>query len=144
MKTILLFREYLDVIDGRYDRGEWVVKIDALEIFSPYITPVHKHVYDNVLLGDVLEHDISGYDLLMMGDVVEHLPKEKAVNIIKMASQKSDVIITTPNGFYRQGAYKDNVHETHKCFFSKEELELLGAEVKIIGIILLGVIKCKE
>jgi hypothetical protein len=39
-----LLREYLEVCQGRYQKSEWCIKIDGIEIFEPYIQIGRAHV----------------------------------------------------------------------------------------------------
>lgn len=140
----LLFREYLEVSEGRYAKKDWTVKIDALEIFPNYLTPVHKYVYDNVIIGDALKADYSPYDVVFFGDIIEHLEKEDALDLISRVSKTSQVLISTPNGFYKQGEHFGNKYEIHKCGFCAEDFERFNAKILNVGIMLLVVIKCQK
>src|SRR5687767_4514446 len=41
----LLAREYLDVWNERLDKKDWKARIEGVEVFPQYLTPVHHHVY---------------------------------------------------------------------------------------------------
>ena len=139
----LLFREALEVSKGRYFKGDWVVRIDALEVFKSYITPVHKFVYDNLFIGDVVNFEFVDYDLIFFGDVLEHLDKEVALQVVDRASRGHNVLIVTPNGFYEQGAWFGNEHEVHKCGFSSSDFERFNGSVLKFGIMMVVFIKCR-
>jgi len=43
-----LAREYLDIWEGRYSPEQWRTTIDCIEVYSAYITPVHRHIYNTI------------------------------------------------------------------------------------------------
>src|SRR6266545_5686189 len=52
-----LFREYTDINEaendpGRYQRKKWRVRIDGIEGYAPYLTPMHRYLYNNIHVGD--------------------------------------------------------------------------------------------
>ena len=52
-----LFREYTDIVAAeheprRYEREHWQVRIDGLEGHAPYITPMHRYLYNEIHLGE--------------------------------------------------------------------------------------------
>lgn len=52
----LLCREYLDIWNKwTYSKDKWDIRIDAIEAFANYITPVHKYIYNNIYIGDAKE-----------------------------------------------------------------------------------------
>jgi len=118
----LLCRELLDIACLRWDRGAWKVRIDGIEIFENYITPVHHYVYDEIYIGDAtevvpkLERD---YDLVIMGDVIEHIPKEQGRALIRIIlSRHGALLLSTPRRFVAQDAFFDNVAEHHVSHWS--------------------------
>ena len=48
----ILCREYLELWDGRQKYSDFKRRIDGVEAFSPYITPLHNYVYDNLYVED--------------------------------------------------------------------------------------------
>ena len=75
-----LFREYTDIVAAeheprRYEREHWQVRIDGLEGHAPYITPMHRYLYNEIHLGDMREviHRLGRYDVIFMGDVIAPL-----------------------------------------------------------------------
>lgn len=139
----LLFREYLEVWNKRYDKKDWLFKIDALEAHKPYITPVHKHVYNKVTIGDLRKTNLSGYDLLFFGDVLEHIEKEEAFEVINKYREKSNIIICTPKGFTPQKAYNGNDYEIHRTGFTSEDFKQFKGRSLVIGPMLVVMIKCR-
>lgn len=112
----VLFREYLEVWQGRFHKKDWQHRIDAIEIYHPYLEaarPIYDHVYDRVTLGDVRKPhhvDLSQYELLFFGDVIEHLPKEDGQ---KLLGQAKSYIVVTPLYDSGQEAVFGNEHERH-------------------------------
>ncbi len=47
----VLCREYLELWDGRQNYHERLRRIDSVEIFEKYVTPLHKYVYDHIYIG---------------------------------------------------------------------------------------------
>jgi hypothetical protein len=44
----VLCREYLELWDGRENYHEFKRRIDGVEAYDKYITPIHKFVYNNM------------------------------------------------------------------------------------------------
>jgi len=121
-----LLREYLDVCQNRYNKTEWRTKIDGIEIFAPYITDVHRFLYDNIIIGDVREviSQVDDYDLIIIGDVIEHLPKPDALLLIDQLVKKGkSILINLPLGVWEQGEVFGNPHEEHVSIWNIGELE---------------------
>lgn len=130
-----LSREILDIAYGRYARDDWHVRIDGVEIFPAYLTPVHRHIYNNVIIGDAFEHiQHSGpYDLIIFGDVIEHFRKPDALCLLNHARSKArkGILLHIPLGRqWPQDARGGNVYEEHKSTWTEEELRDAGAYVK--------------
>ena len=132
-----LCREYLEVYGYRYNKKKWIRRIDTVEVYSKYITPMHKYLYDNIYIEDILEYvdKIDGYDLIILSDVLEHFEKEKAVKLLKILCKKSgNILVITPDGFRPQtdsNPYvRDNRYEKHRCGFSEEDFKKFNSEVK--------------
>lgn len=132
----VLFREYMDIQHGRYHPYQWKTKIDALEIYEDYITPIHKYVYDVIRIEDIRDF-VGSYDLIFLGDIIEHLEKKVALKLLKRLRKTSNLIITTPNGYYVQGPFLGNEHEIHKCGFTAEDFKEFNAKVYQKGIMLM-------
>ncbi len=122
----VIFREYLDILPGRYNKDEWLTRIDAIEVHTPYITDLHRYVYDNIYETDIWEFDWpQDYDLVFMGDVIEHFAKSEAIDLLKMLKTKL-VLISTPTGVDKKGScYRGNSHEEHKHIWTLDEFKRL-------------------
>jgi SAM-dependent methyltransferase len=127
----VLCREYLELWDGRQNYNDRIRRIDGIEVFENYITPLHEFVYDHIYVGDVLKVidklDVH-YDLVLLVDVLEHFIKSNGESLLhKLLKENRGVIISTPR---RPTAQKDafgNAYETHKSRWTKRELSGLGS-----------------
>lgn len=99
---------YGHLLRPHYDR------IDALEIFPEYIKMFNlESVYNNVIIGDILNFEISEYDYIIMGDILEHLEVESAMRLInKITDLRKKVLVAVPYN-YEQGEEFGNIYETH-------------------------------
>ncbi len=125
----VLCREYLELWDGR-QKYEFKKRIDCVEVFKEYITPLHKYIYNNVyntnILDLVTELDHK-YDLILMIDVLEHFEKKEGSNLLnRLINNNKGVLISTPR---KPSAQKDafgNVYETHRSRWTENDLRGLG------------------
>src|SRR5215211_2061606 len=114
----VLCREYLELWDGR-EEYKFLRRIDGVEVFENYITPLHKYIYNNMYTENIINLvnnlDYS-YDLVLLIDVLEHFSKEEGIlllnNLLKKNSPQQDVF--------------GNAFEIHKSLWKKEELSTLG------------------
>ena len=120
----VIFREYLDVLKGRYYMHEWKTRIDAVEVYEPYITELHEYVYDNIYISDVrdYEQEMFWYDLVFYGDVIEHFTKEEGLKILDNIRRAKYALISTPDHMTSgPNTYMDNEHEAHKYIWKPED-----------------------
>ena len=131
-----LCREFLELWEGRCFKPEWKVRIDAIEGFEAYLSPVQRHLYDTVHVGnakDVLPR-LGSYDLVILGDVLEHFAREDALAFLAACrdhlTPKGHVLIHIPLGEeWEQGdGPGGNVLERHLSAWTLQELKDLGAE----------------
>src|SRR5947207_12741295 len=52
-----LFREYTDINESendpaRYQRRKWRVRIDGIEGYAAYLTPMHRYLYNHLHIGN--------------------------------------------------------------------------------------------
>jgi len=125
-----LLRELLDIFRGRYAREEWKTCIDGVEVFESYITPMHRYLYDKIMVGDA-EKLVQGmapnsYDVIILGDVLEHFEKEQGKDFLNgcCCVVKKAVIVCIPIGKgYPQGTVLGNVDETHRAVWEFVDFE---------------------
>jgi hypothetical protein len=124
-----LAREFLELWDGREEMGGWTRRIDGIEIFTDYLTPVHEYVYDSVYEGnatDVLPTLDTRYDLTLLIDVLEHFDREPGEALLAEILRKSrNVIISVPRNIGVQGEAFGNPHETHRFQWERRHLKML-------------------
>jgi hypothetical protein len=120
-KYALLLREY---IDGQTASpvetlvpGSRHLRIDGVEAYAPYITPIHTLLYDNIVCGSIVDVCLRAAecDVVMMIDVIEHIPKDSAIETLRVLSQKArkGIVIATPVAHIRQTALHGNAYEEH-------------------------------
>ena len=125
----VLCREYLDLWDGR-QKYEFVRRIDGVEIFENYITPIHEFVYNKMYTGDIKKMidtiDFS-YDLVLLIDVLEHFNKQDGKSLLNLLVAKNNaVLVSTPKNPSPQEDAFGNIYETHRSKWTKEELSNIG------------------
>ena len=109
----------------------WRVRIDGIEAFCDYLTPVHEYCYNNVMLGDALELlptiSDNSYEMVIAIDILEHFTKTDGIlflNQIHRIASKS-VVISTPKKFTEQ-EIEANPYENHRSQWGKNELIASG------------------
>ena len=108
-----LFREYLEIWGGHLD---WTHTIEGIEVFPDYIGAHQLAVYDEIHIGNALDvvPTLGDYDLIFMGDVIEHFTTEDALCLVRECRKHAkNVLMSTPNGFVKQGDSFGNEHERH-------------------------------
>jgi len=122
-----LCREYLELWDGRNIYDDWRHRIDGIEAFEKYITPVHDRIYDNIYTGDalsVLPTLETTYDLVLLIDVIEHFTIEDGLRLLEMCATRSKAcIISTPHDVSSQGDCFDNSYEIHRSQWTWEHFD---------------------
>ena len=126
---------HLFEVDGGHgrqrSRHEWQVRIDGIEGYAGYLTPVHDYAYNRVLIGDALEllptiADDS-YELVIAIDVLEHFDKPDGLRLLahcrRIASRTA--LISTPKDFIHQDV-PANPLENHRSHWSAEDLAAAG------------------
>lgn len=126
----VLCREYLELWDGRGNYSEFLRRIDGVEAFKDYITPLHKFVYNRLYDEDAIniidKIDIA-YDLVLLIDVLEHFNKEQGNSLLsKVIRNNKGAIISTPKKVSDQKEAFNNKYEIHKSQWTKDELSAHG------------------
>lgn len=119
----ILCREYLELWDGRQQYSDFKRRIDGVEAYGPYITPLHRYVYDNLYVQDVQELVDNldyNYDLVLLIDVLEHFSKKDGERLLrKLLSKHKGVLISTPKDPGDQRDAFGNTYEVHKSRWTK-------------------------
>lgn len=137
----VLCREYFDLIPtwiekklSGFDRNNWQIRIDCIEPFEPYITPLHKYIYDNIYVGKAEEllSELDNYDLILMIGVLEHLEKADGLKLLKECSTKAKaIVLVTPDGSSRQKPGWNNPYEEHRATWYMADLVEAGFECEM-------------
>jgi len=113
-----LAREYLELWDGREKYGDWKRRIDGIEVFPQYVTPMHKIIYNNVYIGnaiDVLPALKENYDLVLLIDVLEHFDFQEGIRLLEECKRRCrNIIVSTPRWMTAQKDAFGNPFETHR------------------------------
>lgn len=124
----VLCREYLELWDGRYEYN-FKRQIDAVEVFSQYITSLHKFIYNTTYLADVRKilDKLINYDLILIIGTLEHFEKEEGMELLfKLLKTNKGILISTPKTWQAQEKGFGNEHEKHRSFWHKDDFEQLG------------------
>lgn len=114
-KYAMIFREYLDIEQGRYEKHKWQTRIVAVETYASYITALHRYVYDKIIISDILDIDFGKdekFDLIFMGDVIEHLEKRDALELLDTLPGDR-LLISTPTVTGDKDRYYAEVPSEH-------------------------------
>jgi hypothetical protein len=122
-----LAREYLELWNDGGDYRKWNRLIDGIEAFEPYITPVHRFIYNNVYIGnalDILPEITTKYDLIMMIDVFEHFTFEEGKKMLELCRKTArNVLISVPVCMSAQEAVFDNQFEIHRYPWKRKDFK---------------------
>lgn len=120
-----LSREYLEIW-GKVEYATWERRIDGIEAFRGYLTPVHNFIYDHIYEGDA--NDVMGslqssYDLILLIDVLEHFRYEGGVMLLEMCGRVGrNMIIATPKDIGSQRS-SVNPYEDHRFQWAKKHFD---------------------
>lgn len=113
-----LSREYLELYDGTQNYRDWKRRIDGIEAHESYITPVHRHIYTQIHIGnalDVLPTLKDTYDLILLIDVLEHFTFEDGSKLLRACLERGrNVVVATPWDIGHQKEDFGNPYETHQ------------------------------
>jgi len=132
-----LCREYLEFYDGREQYSDWKTRIDGIEAFEEYITPVHKFIYNNIYIGNAMEllpkMDFK-YDLIIMIDVLEHLTYEDGMKLLgHLQRLGKNIIISTPKDIGVQENSFGNEFETHRFQWKYKHFASFPHKLQVIN-----------
>ena len=124
-----LSREYLELWDRRdniYD--DWKRRIDGIEVFVKYISPVHNLIYNNIYIGnaiDILPTLNVKYDLILLVDVLEHFHCKDGLLLLQECEKRSrNVLISVPIDMNPQEDSFGNPYEKHKFQWEKKHFKM--------------------
>lgn len=118
-------------VDGRdahqTPRERWAVRIDGIEGYAGYLTPVHAWAYNEVHIGDALRLlpgiATASYDLVLAIDILEHFDKADGLAFLRECRRvaRRMSLVSTPKQFCAQQV-EANPFEDHRSVWSREEL----------------------
>lgn len=112
-------------------RERWRVRIDGIEGYGGYLTPVHQWAYNEVHVGNALERlptiADGAYDLVMAIDILEHFDKADGLRFLQQCRRiaRRMALVSTPKDFIEQHV-EANPLEDHRSVWSQEELASQG------------------
>ncbi len=111
-------RQYLDVFCAPVPYGEHRTLIDCVEVHGPYITGLHREVYDGIAVEDgagyVARMPDASYDLILLLDVLEHFTREAGEALLRECRRVSThTLVNVPYPPGPQGEVFGNPHEAH-------------------------------
>lgn len=125
-----LAREYLELWDGREKYDDWKRRIDGIEVFPQYVTPMHKMIYNNVFIGNALEVLPAlkeNYDLILLIDVLEHFDFLDGMRLLEECQRHGrNIVVSTPKKMTAQKDAFNNPFETHKFQWHQNHFERFG------------------
>jgi len=112
-------------------RSEWKRRIDGIEGFATYLTPVHEYSYNKIFIADALQAlskiGDGSYELVLAVDILEHFEKSQGElfvsECLRVCSQAC--LMSTPKDFIHQ-VVEANPLEDHRSHWTSEELLSLG------------------
>jgi SAM-dependent methyltransferase len=132
-----LCREYLDVVQGRFQKEDWKVRIDGIEGFPPYLSDLQRFIYNRLIEGDIFANlavfKDQSYDLALAIDVLEHFEKEKGLQFLQECQRVARVVLVSVPVGYPQGALFGNPLEAHRAEWTKKDFQRLNAPLVLKG-----------
>lgn len=122
-------RDLLDVmLNERYLRKDWRVRIDGIEVFGDYIQDHQRGIYDTIYVGDAFEimDHLGAYDMIVLGDVLEHFDKDRARVFLDkcIAHSEKHIAVFVPLGnTWEQPDIYGNPYERHRSAWFFDEFK---------------------
>lgn len=108
-------------------KNEWRVRIDGIEAFRGYLTPVHEYAYNKITIGEALKElpaiADGEYDLVLGIDILEHFTDEDGRTFLAELKRiaRRAALISTPKEFHEQEV-EANPYENHRSHWTDEAL----------------------
>lgn len=126
---------HLFEIDGAHGRqrprSDWRVRIDGVEGFAGYLTPVHEWAYQKVWIADALQLlstlPDACYELVLAIDILEHFDKPEGLRFLAECRRVAGrlALVSTPKDFIEQQV-EANPLEDHRSHWTEAELRAAG------------------
>ena len=128
-----LAREFLELWEHRYQRHQWAVRIDALDVHPGTWTPLHRFVYDDIFQINALEWvPVRDYDVAICCDVIEHMPKDQGKAFLaRMRRCIPHVLVGIPIGkaWPLYGGFDGNEYAGHLARWEPEDFDSVQAKM---------------
>jgi SAM-dependent methyltransferase len=119
----LLIKEYLR--PKPYIQGwQSVERVDGLEVFEDYVTPIQRAIYDKVIIANAVDHEYESYDLYLMVDCIEHMSKEDGTKLVEKLRKLGKVLVVTPRRFEVHPPRYGNPLEEHISVWSEDDFPI--------------------
>ncbi|MBI5258652.1 MAG: class I SAM-dependent methyltransferase [Burkholderiales bacterium] len=108
-------------------REHWRVRIDGIEGYAGYLTPVHQWAYNAIRIGDALQLlpgiADSEYEMVIAIDILEHFEKADGIAFLRQCRRVASrmVLVSTPKAFCEQHV-EANPFEDHRSVWTQAEL----------------------
>jgi SAM-dependent methyltransferase len=112
-------------------REQSSVQIVGVDVNRQYNFEHLAHFYTRIENADILSiyANLSDFDLVMLLDVIEHLPKDRALPMLRhFLANGASIIISTPNVYFSQDLYESPA-EAHVSFWTAADFRQLGCFV---------------
>ena len=138
LENVALFE--VDGLSARQTpREQWRVKIDGIEGFATYLTPVHHYAYNRLMIGDAMDLlsptcgtpggklSDQSYDLVIAIDILEHFDTATGQAFLQQCQRvaRRCVLVSTPKLFVAQDI-DANPFENHRSVWSEAQLAAAG------------------
>ena len=105
-------------------------KLYGLDGYMPYLAHDGCRKYDVLIRSDVFDV-VEGrinipVDCVLCMDVVEHFEREKAKRLLDWLIKQPLAYMSTPLFWFEQDPSNGNAMETHRCFFTFEDIVQMG------------------
>lgn len=124
-----VLREQHDLARVHWGENQWRLRLVGVEAYKPYITPIARAVYDEIVVSDAAEYlhrPGEEFDVALALDVLEHFEPDAGEEFIAAALRRArHVMIVTPRGYYRQEGHI-NTFERHLSWWPAKALEAVA------------------
>jgi hypothetical protein len=130
-------RDVLDVmLNARFHRAEWNVRIDGIEVFGDCIQAHQRAVYNDIHIGDAADvlDRLGAYDLILLGDVLERFPKEQGQAFLDKCAAHSarHLAVFIPLGkTWRRPAASRNPHAAQRSSWFFDEFRPFSKRLEL-------------
>ncbi len=93
-----LIREKFELRECK-KKEQFKMIIDCIDIDGRWVNPIHRYIYNDIIIHDIRTYDTLDYDLIIVCDILEHLTKEEGMELVdKLLMCCNYLIISCPFG----------------------------------------------